>query len=339
MSRTANAGELVERLLAGNRRALARALSEVEDESDAGLEVLRRLYPHAGRAHSIGITGSAGAGKSTLTAVLARAFRSNGQSVGVIAVDPSSPFSHGALLGDRIRMQGLTSDAGVFVRSMATRGSAGGLAAMAADVATVLDAAGTDIIIIETVGAGQDEVEIANVAQTTLVLNTPGMGDDIQSIKAGILEIADVLVVNKGDLPGADAVVAQLQALLSFAPSDGWQIPVLKVSATAGAGVDALIAAIGAHREHLESSKTDERRRAGRARQQITAAAHAYLARQLRGGQLSASIDALAEAVAARTMDPRSAAATLLTQVNLPQNMREGPEETVGSRCESNACV
>ncbi|HTE86317.1 MAG TPA: methylmalonyl Co-A mutase-associated GTPase MeaB [Dehalococcoidia bacterium] len=316
MSRGSDAGDLVRRLLGGERRALSRAISEVENESATGLEALRLLYPHTGRAQSIGITGSAGAGKSTLTAVLAKAFRAEGRTVAVIAVDPSSPFSHGALLGDRIRMQDLTNDPGTFIRSMATRGSAGGLAATAADVAAVFDAAGRDIVIIETVGAGQDEVKIASVAQTTLVLNTPGMGDDIQAIKAGIIEIADVLVVNKADLPGADAVEAQLQALLSLAPAGDWQIPVVKVSATKSNGIQELLDAIATHRAHLQASKPADSARYGQARRQILAAVHAELERRLRIGELDSQLDSLAAGVAERTTDPRSAAVELLQRIN-----------------------
>ena len=316
MSRKNDAGELVQRLLAGERRALSRAVTEVENESTTGLEALRLLYPHTGRAHWIGITGSAGAGKSTLTAVLAGAFRRDGKTVAIVAVDPSSPFSQGAILGDRIRMQALSGDSGTYVRSMATRGSAGGLAAMAADVATVFDAAGYDVIVIETVGAGQDEVDIARVAQTTLVLNTPGMGDDIQAIKAGILEIADILVVHKADLPGTDAVEAQLLALLDLAPSGAWEIPVIKVSARNADGIDALLEAIDRHRQYLDSHE-DAAQKQGRARQQIIAATQAELARRIRQDEAGSGLAALAESVAARAIDPRSAAVELLRQVNL----------------------
>jgi LAO/AO transport system kinase len=308
--------ELVQRLLAGDRRALSRAISEVENASPLGLRALQILYPHTGNAQSIGITGSAGAGKSTLTRLLARAYRASGATVGVVAVDPSSPFSQGAILGDRIRMQDLTSDPGVFVRSMATRGSVGGLAAMAADVAAVLDAAGRDVILIETVGAGQDEVEIAGVARTTLLVNTPGMGDDIQAIKAGIIEVADILVVNKADLPGADAVVAQLQTLLSLAPQEDWQTPVIKLSAKTEEGVDQLLNAIDSHRQYLESSQSGVQAGVERARHQIVAAAQAELARRLRAPNAKADLDALTQRVVSRGLDPRSAALELLHRLS-----------------------
>jgi GTPase len=315
MPRTLDPEMLAREVLAGDRRALSRTITQVEDETSAGIEALRLLYPHTGRAHSIGITGSAGAGKSTLTATLARAYRAQARKVGVIAVDPSSPFTQGAILGDRIRMQNLTSDIGVFVRSMATRGSTGGLAAMAAEVAAVLDAAGFDVIIIETVGAGQDEVEIASVAQTTLVVNTPGMGDDVQAIKAGILEVADILVVNKADLPGADSVEANLQALLSFAPQGAWEIPVVKVSASRAKGIESLLAAIEKHRSYLAASGAGDEAAARRSRLQILSAARAEIARRLRESDSNSQIDALAQRVVARSIDPRSAAGELLRQL------------------------
>ena len=201
-SASGTVAELVERLLAGDRRALARVISYVEDATAEGHEALRLLYPRTGRAHTIGITGSAGSGKSTLVGALTRELRSRGRTVGIVAVDPSSAFTQGALLGDRIRMQELTADREVFVRSMASRGFVGGLAVNTSEVVAVLDAAGKDVVLIETVGAGQDEIEIAGAAQTTVVVNTPGGGDEIQTMKAGLLEVADVLVVNKADLRG-----------------------------------------------------------------------------------------------------------------------------------------
>ncbi|MFQ6020282.1 MAG: methylmalonyl Co-A mutase-associated GTPase MeaB, partial [Dehalococcoidia bacterium] len=208
--------ELAERVLAGDRRALSRVLSYVEDGSPEGREALHLLYPSSGRAHVVGVTGPVGSGKSTLVGALAKEFRRRQRSVGIVAVDPTSPFSQGALLGDRIRMQELTSDAGVFIRSMATRGALGGLASATSDVVTVLAAAGWEVILVETVGAGQDEVEVADTAHTTIVVVVPGAGDDIQAIKAGILEIADILVVNKADLPVAGRTARQLEGMLSL---------------------------------------------------------------------------------------------------------------------------
>jgi len=205
-----------EAVLAGERRAIARALTLIERGDPAAAALLARLYPHTGQAHRIGVTGAPGTGKSTLVTALAQAYRAAGQTVAVIAVDPSSPYTGGALLGDRIRMRDLSGDRGVFIRSMATRGALGGLAAAAADAVRLLDAAGFSVILIETVGAGQNEVAIARVAQTTLVVEAPGLGDDVQASKAGILEIADILVVNKADRPGANATAAALRTMLEI---------------------------------------------------------------------------------------------------------------------------
>ena len=215
--------ELEEQLLAGDRRALSRVLSWVENGDARGRAMLRALYPRSGRARTIGLTGSPGAGKSTVTNELAKAYRARGCTVGIVAVDPSSPYTQGAILGDRVRMSELYSDADVFIRSLASRGALGGLSAATQDVIHVLDAYGKDVILIETVGAGQDEVEIAGTAQTTILVNTPNMGDEVQTLKAGIMEIADVLAVNKADLPGADRMTSALKALLSLAPSRGWE--------------------------------------------------------------------------------------------------------------------
>jgi LAO/AO transport system kinase len=307
--------DLADRVLAGERRALARAMTLVENETAAGRETLRALYPHTGRAHTIGVTGASGAGKSTLTAALAKEYRRRGRSVGIVAVDPSSPFTRGAILGDRIRMQELTGDDGIFMRSMATRGSLGGLSATAADAVAVLDAAGKDIVFLETVGAGQDEVEVASAAQTTLVLNTPGAGDDVQTLKAGIMEIADILVVNKADLPGADAVVAQLKALLSISEHGDWIIPIIRVVAPRGEGISELVEAIDRHREYLESSGRLEEDRRERARHQLVAAAQAELLRRAlrQAGELG--LDELIEAIAERRVDPHTAAEQLLDAV------------------------
>ncbi|NPV66399.1 MAG: methylmalonyl Co-A mutase-associated GTPase MeaB [Anaerolineae bacterium] len=268
---------LVSELLAGNRRALARLLSAIEDETPQAQEALAALYSHTGRAALIGVTGAPGTGKSSLVSALARFYRARGQTVGIIAVDPTSPFSGGAILGDRIRMVDLAGDPGIFIRSMATRGSLGGLARATADAIRALDAAGFDIILIETVGAGQSEVDIAYEAQTTLVVEAPGLGDDIQAIKAGILEIADILVVNKSDRPDALNTVRILQTMLDLGaerpprrwhhgqllpavtPSDngqpdGWRPPIIQTIATDGTGVAELAAAIDRHRDHLQRS-------------------------------------------------------------------------------------
>src|SRR5690348_17187899 len=245
--------DIVERLLAGDRRALARVVTLIENNAPETRQILARLHVHGGHAHIIGITGSPGAGKSTLVTQLARELRRRDRTIGVIAVDPSSPFTGGAILGDRIRMQELAGDPHVFIRSMASRGSLGGLAVSTRDTVRALDAAGFDVVIIETVGAGQAEVEIVRAAQTVVVVTVPGMGDDIQAIKAGILEIADIFVVNKADRPGADQTAAELRMLLSLDEHRGerrWRPPILKTIAATGEGVPELVDALARHAAH-----------------------------------------------------------------------------------------
>ncbi len=309
-----DAAELVERVAAGDRRALARAITLVEADTPTGREVLARLYPLTGRAHTIGVTGSAGAGKSTLVGALAREERKRGRTVGIVAVDPSSPFSHGAILGDRIRMQDLTHDGGVFMRSMASRGNLGGLAETASGVVDVMDAAGYDVVILETVGAGQDEVEVATAAQTTVLVATPAGGDDVQSMKAGLMEIAQIMVVNKADLAGADTAVMQLRGLLVLAPPRPWVTPVLKATARTAEGIPALVDAIDSHQQHLRSSGHAEAERRSLAQAQIISLARAALYRQtLDTAQSEGLLTSLIDEVAGRRRDPRSAADTLLT--------------------------
>ncbi|MCL4232436.1 MAG: methylmalonyl Co-A mutase-associated GTPase MeaB [Dehalococcoidia bacterium] len=307
---------LIERFLQGDRRALARVISRVENETAEGREFLRALFPRSGRAHTIGVTGGAGSGKSTLTGALATEYRRRGHTVGIVAVDPSSPFTQGAILGDRIRMQDLTLDPGVYVRSMASRGALGGLAPTIDDVVAVMDAYGFDFVIIETVGAGQDEVEIAGTALTTVLVNNPGTGDDIQAMKAGILEIADVLVVNKADHPGADVLVSQLQALLTLSPAGSRRPPVLKTIATKGEGFGALADAIADHRTYLESSGEMERQRAIDARHQVLSIARSILLERIRQATPEAELDDLVGQVAARRLDPHSAAEALAARLH-----------------------
>ena len=312
--------DLVERLLAGDRRALARTITHVENGTPDGFDALRRLYPRTGRARIIGVTGPAGSGKSTLVGALAREQRRRGNTVGIIAVDPSSPYTRGALLGDRIRMQDLTSDPGVFLRSMATRGALGGLSETAGDVASVLDAAGYDVIILETVGAGQDEVDVASAAHTTVVVSVPGMGDTVQSLKAGILEIADVFVVNKADHTGADTVVAELNGMLDLADHtiDSYRPPVLLTVAAQDRGTTELTDAIDAHRAYLEKTGALEHGRRQRARHDILESAkNAFLRRFLEAIEGQPLDDAILR-VAAREIDPHTAAATLTTRVDPP---------------------
>lgn len=311
---TGRLAELEERLLAGDRRALARVLSWVESGDERGREMLRSLYPRSGRARTIGLTGSPGAGKSTVTNELAKSFRARGQTVGIVAIDPSSPYTMGAILGDRVRMTELYSDEDVFIRSLASRGALGGLSAATQDVVHVLDAYGKDVILIETVGAGQDEVDIAGAAQTTILVNTPNMGDEVQTLKAGIMEIADVLAVNKSDLPGADRMVSALKALLSLNPDRGWDPPVVRIVGTKGEGIDKLTDACDSHFEELQSSGRLESAEVDRARQQITALARANVLNKLRTDSGERRLDELSDAVANRMSDPHTAAATWLAE-------------------------
>ena len=309
------ASDLAQRILAGDRRALTRVLTFVENGYPEGREALRGLFASSGRAHIVGVTGPTGSGKSTLIGALAREYRKRGRSLGIVAVDPTSPFSHGAILGDRIRMQDLTSDPGVFIRSMATRGALGGLASATNDVVTVLDAAGHDVVLVETVGAGQDEVEIADTAHTTVVINIPGAGDDMQAIKAGILEIADILVVNKADLPAAESVFKQLHIFTDLQRHEGWQVPILKTVSHKEQGINELLDAIESHRTYLASSgRLDEMRRHRARRQLLSVAQSMLLARVLDGPRGAERVEQLVEQIVALEMDPHTAAERLISR-------------------------
>lgn len=315
LTRTASADELAERLTAGDRLALSRMISAVEAGREDARRALRCLYPRTGHAHVLGITGPPGSGKSTLTTRLAAEYRARGKTVGIVAVDPTSPFTGGAILGDRVRMMELHSDPGVFVRSMATRGVMGGLARSTLDVVLLLDAFGKDVVIVETVGVGQDEVEIARAAATTVVVGVPNLGDDIQAIKAGILEIADVLVVNKADLAGADRLVADLRAMLQLAEERVWRTPILRTVATEGSGVAELIDAVAEHRAFLESSGSARLRRADSARRQVRAIVEDRVQRRLERLTAGAEWEQRFASIAAREQDPYSVAEEVLGKV------------------------
>jgi len=315
-------------VLARDVRAVARLLTRAESGIDEARPTLDAMFAHAGRAHVVGITGVPGSGKSTLVAKLAAAVRRSGRTIAIVAIDPSSPFSGGSILGDRIRMSDLGGDPGVFVRSMATRGTLGGIANGTLEIVDVLDAAGYDIVVIETVGVGQDEVEVARAAHTTVVVSAPGLGDDIQAIKAGILEIADIHAVSKCDRPDANRTIADLKMMLALgltqmdtaksgvAVASAWRAPVIATSATRDEGVAELLAAIDGHREALERSGDIDARRAAIAERRLLSAGEAMLREQFarhRDGKLSP----LLERLRARTLSPRTAARALLRELNI----------------------
>jgi GTPase len=332
--------ELVNKALGGNRRALARLISQVENNGSLAAQTLAAIFPNTGHARVIGVTGAPGTGKSTLVAELAKSYRRAGQTVGIVAVDPTSPFTGGAILGDRIRMRDLAGDSGVFIRSMATRGSLGGLARATADVVQVLDAASYDIIFIETVGAGQSEVDVARAADTTLVVEAPGLGDEVQAIKAGILEIADVLVVNKADREGAANTVRALQAMLDLgsAPrtvshhgvtmtvgvpvpesthpnsAPTWRPPILQTVALEGKGIAQVVEAIARHQAHLIESGEAQTRRRARIESELEAILRETLLRRLKTGLSPADLDGMVNRIAARELDPYAAVEELLAR-------------------------
>jgi LAO/AO transport system kinase len=298
----------------GDARSLARLVSLVENGSPELRPIMRAVAAHAGHARVVGLTGSPGVGKSTVTGVLVRAYRALDLRVGVIAVDPTSPFTGGALLGDRVRMQDHAIDRGVFIRSMASRGHLGGLSVAAPQALRVLDAAGFDVICVETVGVGQAEVEIAALADTTLVIAAPGMGDSVQAAKAGILEIADIFVVNKSDRPGAQEVVRDLRNMMAMVRYDdgAWKPPIVSASATAGEGIDELVSRLDAHWSWLVETGERDRRRLVRAREEVSAIAVAEMRRQLGGLPGQSKLDELAAEVACGKLDPYSAADDLI---------------------------
>jgi LAO/AO transport system kinase len=306
--------DLVDNVLAGDLRAVARLITRAEAADPECRPALAELYRRTGRAHVVGITGVPGAGKSTLVTELARELRADGRTVGVVAIDPSSPFSGGSILGDRIRMTDLVTDPGVFIRSMATRGNLGGLARAALDAVDLLDAAGIDIVLIETVGVGQDEVDIVRAAHTTVVVNAPGLGDDIQAIKAGVLEIADIHVVSKADRPDANKTVSELKGMLMLNLPEGpgrWQVPVLPTSSEKHTGFKELVAAIDRHRKYLEGSGEIEARR-----RQIASTRTLKIAEEIVRDNFArsrkTSLDELLNQVSRRETDCHAAAVELL---------------------------
>jgi LAO/AO transport system kinase len=309
--------ELAQRVRRGDPRAIARLITRAEAGERECRPALAELYRHAGKAHVIGITGVPGAGKSTLVTQLARTLRASGLTLGVVAIDPSSPFSGGAILGDRIRMTDLVQDPGVFIRSMATHGSLGGLARATLDAVDVLDAGGFDVILIETVGVGQDEVDVVRAAHTTVVVNAPGLGDDVQAIKAGVLEIADIHVVSKADRSDANRTIRELKSMLMMAMPEGpdvWRVPVIPTSSEQGTGFDKLAQALDRHRQHLiDSGEIEDRRR------QIASTRIVKIAEDIVRESFSRAhperVEAMLARVSARELDPHGAAVELLKAV------------------------
>jgi LAO/AO transport system kinase len=314
-----NVGELAQGVLAGDHRSIARAITLAENDSAEAQKLIATIYPHTGKAHIVGLTGPGGAGKSTLAEKVVREYRKRSKRVGVVAVDPSSPFTGGAFLGDRIRMQELSTDPGVFIRSMASRNYAGGIAKATKDAVKILDAAGKDIVLVETVGAGQSEVEIIKVAQTIVVVHAPGLGDEIQAIKAGIMEIADVFVVNKADRENANKTAMDIQTILQLGGGEGWRPPILKTVALTGEGVSELVDKLEEHRLFLEKNSESRIRL-------LKARAEAELAEAIKEKVLGSIMENLKkegkleeclQKILKREKDPFSAAEELLREKGL----------------------
>jgi LAO/AO transport system kinase len=306
-----------ERIRRGDLRALARAITTIENRAPGSGELLKALFPHTGRARIVGLTGSPGAGKSTLVDQLAREYRKQQKNIGIVAVDPTSPYSGGAILGDRIRMISHHADPGIFIRSMATRGALGGLASTTADVAAVLDASGRDLVLVETVGVGQDEVDIVRLADVTIVILVPGMGDDVQSIKAGIMEIADIFVINKADREGAERVEREIRAMQSLAPrSDNWVPPVVKTVASEAKGIAELVKAIASYEEFLEKSEVGRKKKVESWRERLVEMLReALLDRVMREQMGDGAVSRYAAEIAEHKRDPYSLVEQIVSKV------------------------
>ena len=312
-TRPSTAAELTEKLLAGDKRALARAISLVENDDPEGWALVREVYPRTGKAAVVGFTGPPGVGKSTLIGALTTQYRQRDRQVAVLSIDPSSPFTKGALLGDRIRLTEHFLDSGVFIRSMANRGALGGLSEACLQAALLMDASGKDVVLLETVGVGQAEVDIIDHADTVVLALMPGSGDSIQALKAGVMEIPDVIVVNKSDHPLTDTMIREIRGVLSLGPQHGWRVPIVKTEASRDEGIEELAQAIESHREHIESEGTLAERRRRNLMNEVLALAAGRLRRQLEESlHDDESVRELLDEVVARRLDPSSAATRLL---------------------------
>jgi LAO/AO transport system kinase len=312
---------LAQRLLSGDKRALARAISLVEDDDADGWELVREVYPHTGKAAILGFTGPPGVGKSTLLGAITKLERARDRTIAVLSIDPSSPYTHGALLGDRIRLADHFLDPGVFIRSMANRGALGGLSEAALQTALLMDASGRDVVLLETVGVGQAEVDIIDHADTVVLVLMPGSGDSIQALKAGVMEIPDVIVVNKADHPLTDTMVREIKGVLALGPREGWQVPIVRTEAVRGEGVEELLEKLAEHRAFIEAEGTLSDRRRRNLMSEVLAIATFRMRRELEASvRDDPEVRSLLDRVVAREIDPASAAATILERAAAAQN-------------------